>query len=202
MSNVPQLLPLPAGVLPLFSLDHQSYGETGVDNFVAEAEQAQDDEGGQVFSPILQPKPKNQFDFDGSMGLYGWEVFYHIPALLASKYAENGNYDQAKRWLRCIYDPSSTGNPWGVRPLSSNQTTNSFSSITDPDEEALRNTIHYQHATIRHSIENLLSQGDDSYRQETQETLQEAKMWYVVAKNAYRTLMVSFFSIIRRSPIS
>ncbi|RQH10644.1 hypothetical protein D5R40_17680 [Okeania hirsuta] len=186
LSNVPELLPLPAGVLPLFSLEHQSYTETGVDNFVTEAEKAEDDEDAQVFSPILEPKPKNQFDFDGSMGLYGWEIFYHIPALLASKYAENGNYDQAKRWLRCIYDPSSTGNPWGVRPLSSNQTTNSFSSITDPDEEALRNTIHYQHATIRHSIEHLLSQGDDSYRQETQETLQEAKMWYVVAKNAYK----------------
>ncbi|NEP90868.1 MAG: hypothetical protein F6K18_30925 [Okeania sp. SIO2C2] len=180
LRNVPELLPLPAGVLPLFSLDHQSYPETGVDNFVDLA-----DANGEL-NPILHPKPKNKFDFDGPMGLYGWEVFYHIPALLASKYADNGDYDQAKRWLRCIYDPSSTGNPWGVRPLITDEVNNSFSSITDPDEEAVRNPIHYQHATIRHSIENLLSQGDDSYRQETQETLQEAKMWYVVAKNNYQ----------------
>ncbi|NKC11908.1 MAG: hypothetical protein GKR94_06810 [Gammaproteobacteria bacterium] len=180
LGNVPELLPLPAGVRPLFSLVNQSYPEIGVDNFLEKAG------GNEDLSPILEPKPKDVFDFDGPMGLCGWEVFYHIPALLASKYADNGDYKQAKRWLRCIYDPSNPGNPWGVRPLILDQTNNGIFSITDPDREAVRNPIHYQQATIRHSLEHLLSQGDDAYRQETQETLQQAKMCYVVAKNFFR----------------
>lgn len=180
LGNVPEILPLPAGVRPLFSLVNQSYPEVGVDNFVEKAGANED------LSPILEPKPQDVFDFDGPMGLYGWEVFYHIPALLASKYADNGDYEQAKSWLRCIYDPSSSGNPWGVRPLILDQTNNGTFSITDPDREAVRNPIYYQHATIRHSLEDLLSQGDDAYRQETQETLQQAKMCYVVAKNFFR----------------
>lgn len=180
LGNVPEILPLPAGVRPLFSLENQSYPEIGVDNFIEKAE------ANDQLSPIQEPKPQGIFDFDGSMGLYGWEVFYHIPSLLASKYADNGDYEQAKRWLSCIYDPSNSGYPWGVRPLILDQTNNGVFSITDPDREALRNPIHYQHATIRHSLEDLLSQGDDVYRQETQETLQQAKMCYVVAKNFFR----------------
>jgi hypothetical protein len=175
LNNVPELLPIPNDITTLFSPVHQQYAEEGVDRFLKEANK---------LGAIANPKPKNEFDFDGPFGLYGWEIFFHIPALSASKYAENGDYDAAKRWMKCIYDPSAQGNAWGVLPLISDSNSGSR-SITDPDNVALKCTLHYQHAIIRQHLEHLLAEGDDYYRQQTQETLQQAKMCYVVAKNLF-----------------
>jgi hypothetical protein len=180
MRNVPELLPIPSDITTLFSTLHQQYAEEGVDTFL---NLAQADKN---IGTIADPKPKNTFDFDGPFGLYGWEVFFHIPALIASKYADNGDYDAAKRWMKCIYNPSAEGNVWGVLPLISDSN-NGTRSITDPDNVALKNPIHYQNAIIRQHLEHLLAEGDDYYRQQTQETLQQAKLRYVVAKNLFST---------------
>lgn len=181
MRNVPELLPIPSDITTLFSTAHQQYAEEGVDRFLDEAKKLEEKLG-----VIANPQPKNKFDFDGPFGLYGWEVFFHIPPLIASKYADNGDYDAAKRWMKCIYNPSAQGNVWGVLPLISDSN-NGTRSITDPDNVALKNPIHYQNAIIRQHLEHLLAEGDDYYRQQTQETLQQAKLRYVVAKNLFST---------------
>jgi len=177
MRNIPELLPIPSDITTLFSTVHQQYAEEGVDRFLNEAN---------TLGDIANPKPKNTFDFDGPFGLYGWEVFFHIPALIASKYADNGDYDAAKRWMKCIYNPSAQGNVWGVLPLISDSN-NGTRSITDPDDVARKNPIHYQNAIIRQHLDHLLAEADDYYRQQTQETLQQAKLRYVVAKNLFST---------------
>ena len=182
LRNVPELLPIASDITTLFSTFHQKYAEEGVDTFLNEAKKLVTEKN--KLGPIADPKPKNTFDFDGPFGLYGWEVFFHIPALIASKYADNGDYDAAKRWMKCIYNPSAQGNPWGVLPLIS-ESNNGTRSITDPDNVALKNPIHYQHTIIRQHLEHLLAEGDDYYRQQTQETLQQAKLRYVIAKNLF-----------------
>ncbi|MFP4120315.1 hypothetical protein [Coleofasciculus sp.] len=94
-------------------------------------------------------KPDSTFKFDGSFGIYGWEIFYHIPSLVASKYIEQGDYDAAKKWFNAIYDPSAIAT-WNVLPLQDGIDQSGMdhhNGITDPDEIALDNPVYYQQAT-------------------------------------------------------
>ncbi|MFB8788391.1 MAG: neuraminidase-like domain-containing protein [Potamolinea sp.] len=197
MRQVPELLPMPDDIIKLFSLENQKYPEPGVDNFLKALQEATP-----PIDPISEPQPKNTFDFDGSFGIYGWELFFHIPALISSKYADMGNYDEAERWMKCIYnpsyDPSNQDSPWGVLPLTGSITDGSR-SITDPDDVALKNPIHYQHSIIRQHLEHSLAEGDDYYRQQTQETLQQAKLRYVVAKNLFRKELADELDVLTSS---
>jgi hypothetical protein len=47
-----------------------------------------------------------QVDFDGPYGLYYWELFYHAPLMVASMLAANQQFEQAKRWLEFVLDPT------------------------------------------------------------------------------------------------
>jgi hypothetical protein len=47
-----------------------------------------------------------QVDFDGPYGLYYWELFYHAPLMVASMLAANQQFEQAKRWLQYVLDPT------------------------------------------------------------------------------------------------
>ena len=49
-----------------------------------------------------------QVDFDGAFSLYFWEIFFHIPWLIANRLATNGLFVDAQRWLKYIFDPTST----------------------------------------------------------------------------------------------
>jgi hypothetical protein len=193
MRQVPELLPMPDDITTLFSLKNQKYPEPGVDNFLKAFE-------GVIpsISSVSEPKPKNTFDFDGPFGIYGWELFFHIPALISSKYADLGNYDEAERWMKRIYNPSAQDSPWGVLPLTGSISDGSR-SITDPDDVALKNPIHYQHAIILQHLEHSLAEGDDYYRQQTQETLQQAKLRYVVAKNLFRKELADELDVLTSS---
>ncbi|MFB8789151.1 MAG: neuraminidase-like domain-containing protein [Potamolinea sp.] len=197
MRQVPELLPMPDDITTLFSLQNQKYPEPGVNTFLTALKTATP-----PIDPISEPQPKNTFDFDGPFGIYGWELFFHIPALISSKYADMGNYDEAERWMKCIYnpsyDPSNQNSPWGVLPLTGSITDGSR-SITDPDDVALKNPIHYQHAIIRQHLEHSLAEGDDYYRQQTQETLQQAKLRYVVAKNLFRKELADELDVLTSS---
>lgn len=198
MRQVPELLPMPDDIITLFSLQNQKYDEPGVNTFLEALKIATP-----PIDPISEPQPKKTFDFDGPFGMYGWELFFHIPALISSKYADLGNYDEAERWMKRIYnpsyDPSLQDSPWGVLPLTPSSISNSSRSITDPDDVALKNPIHYQHAIIRQHLEHSLAEGDDYYRQQTQETLQQAKLRYVVAKNLFRKELADELDVLTSS---
>jgi hypothetical protein len=47
-----------------------------------------------------------QVDFDGPYGEYYWELFFHAPMLVAGALALNQQYDDAKRWLEYMLDPT------------------------------------------------------------------------------------------------
>lgn len=79
-------------------------------------------------NPVLvweQPSPVDEFDFSpqGAYGLYNWEVFFHIPLLLADRLSKNGRFEDAQRWFHTIFDPTDVSpHPapqkyWRVKPL-------------------------------------------------------------------------------------
>lgn len=66
----------------------------------------------------LQPSPTNlefpkaldvaQVDFDGLYGRYYWEIFFHVPALIADSLAVNQRFQNARGWLHYIFNPTLT----------------------------------------------------------------------------------------------
>lgn len=47
-----------------------------------------------------------QVDFDGVYGGYYWEVFYHIPMLVAGALSANQQFEAAQRWFQFVFDPT------------------------------------------------------------------------------------------------
>jgi hypothetical protein len=73
------------------------------------------DQGGH-FDTTFAPKPKfvgqpyAAYDVDfrhqGPYSLYNWELFFHAPHLIASRLMTDGRYEDARRWLHYIFDPT------------------------------------------------------------------------------------------------
>jgi hypothetical protein len=60
-----------------------------------------------LFAP-WHPFPSDKVDFalHSAYGAYNWEVFFHIPMLLATRFARAGRHEDAQRWFRYIFDPT------------------------------------------------------------------------------------------------
>ncbi|WP_161564967.1 Tc toxin subunit A-related protein [Okeania hirsuta] len=165
----------------LFDLDHQHYKEEGIQDYL-DALKATD-----TYSEFSDPQPDTHMDFWGPYGIYAWEIFHYIPLMVAYKYTQSQNFDLAKKWLKHVYDPTLKDDPWGNYPLEHlpNGVGRSALGINDPDARARETPYYYRRSTIRQYIQNLIEQGDYYYRQIATETLRQAKMYYVEAKNIF-----------------
>ncbi|WP_139487949.1 neuraminidase-like domain-containing protein [Brevibacillus dissolubilis] len=47
-----------------------------------------------------------QVDFDGAYGTYFWEIFFHVPWMIAMRLASNQQFDEAQKWLQYIFNPT------------------------------------------------------------------------------------------------
>jgi hypothetical protein len=47
-----------------------------------------------------------EVDFDGPQGGYFWEVFFHVPMLVAGALSANRQFAEAERWFRYVLDPT------------------------------------------------------------------------------------------------
>lgn len=56
------------------------------------------------------PYPAEDIDFlpSGAYSLYNWELFFHIPLLLAERLSTNQQFDKAVRWFQTVFDPTDT----------------------------------------------------------------------------------------------
>ena len=118
----PQLIPFASNLyqrgIPglLGNLNLQSRGDGG-DTFV------------HAYSPIPthleHPFPVESVDFthSGAYSVYNWEIFFHIPLLVAQRFLQQFQYEQALSWLQYIFDPTDSSQDdapqrfWRVRPF-------------------------------------------------------------------------------------
>lgn len=47
------------------------------------------------------------WDARAPYGCYNWEVFLHAPLMVADQLSKQHKFEEAERWLRCIFDPTS-----------------------------------------------------------------------------------------------
>lgn len=57
---------------------------------------------------VLKPYPREDVDFneDGAYALYNWELFFHVPFLIADRLHKNQRYEEAQKWFHYIFDPT------------------------------------------------------------------------------------------------
>jgi len=145
------------------------------------------------------------FNFKGSYGAYYWELFFHIPFLIANHLNANQDFKGAKWWYERIFNPTSSerpiiGNPgehyWQFREfrnldietlkeiLSDESTIAVYKKNPfDPHAIAMLRIGAYQKAIVMKYIDNLLDWGDYLFSQDTQESIVEADMLYQLAQD-------------------
>lgn len=76
-------------------------------------------------SNVAKPYPHDLVDFSesGAYSLYNWELFFHVPMLIANRLSKNQRFDEAMHWYHFIFNPMSTINEsspkrfWNVLPF-------------------------------------------------------------------------------------
>lgn len=89
-----------------------------------------------VSGVVATPLPTETVDFGVGTpyGVYNWELFFHVPLLVATRLSTNQRFEDAQRWYHRLFDPrdaSTRGAPgkyWRVLP---------FVSHTGPSVETL-----------------------------------------------------------------
>jgi hypothetical protein len=77
---------------------------------------------------VVKPYPEESVDFasDGAYSLYNWELFFHIPLLIATRLSQNQKFAEAQQWFHYIFNPTDSSDHkapkrfWEVRPFHEN----------------------------------------------------------------------------------
>ncbi|WP_265027604.1 Tc toxin subunit A-related protein [Wolbachia endosymbiont (group B) of Chorthippus parallelus] len=143
---------------------------------------------------ILAPEVQNQtLDFQGFYGVYLWEIFFHIPTLVAYLFNQEQKFAEARRWYQYVFNPTNRGcNAWQFLPFKT-KCGNSYGNekcdseklidLLDPYKEADKKKISYEKYVIMSYIDNLVDWGDMLFSQNSWEGINQATMLYVRAWN-------------------
>ncbi|KAG0186699.1 hypothetical protein DFQ28_007419 [Apophysomyces sp. BC1034] len=142
-------------------------------------------------------------DFNSANGLYFWELFFHLPFLVATRFSSENQNSDAQHWLHYIFDPAAkdkhkykvhdagTGTNitppdyWNVYPLcpledAPQVSTTSYlmADALDPYAQAYANPVIYQKAVFLAYVRTLIAAGDNQYRLLTPDGLTAARVFY------------------------
>lgn len=136
--------------------------------------------------------------FDGCNGLFFWELFFHLPHLVATRLGTEGRYREAQGWYEYIFNPlareiiesEEPEDPvvipapayWRCRPLhiALDPAYEAFAP-NDPDAIGYTAPVHMQIAIFMGYVRNLIEWGDGLYRQLSRDSMVAAKLCYVRA---------------------
>jgi hypothetical protein len=147
-----------------------------------------------IVEPRLEPGGEQALvDFRGANGLYFWELFFHVPMLLAWQLRGTRQFREAFDWCaRHLFDPYDTVGRsevyeppfWHTRPLvdvAPNLAAGESTSTEDVEDHAYAEPERYRKAVFMFLVECWRQQGDDLYRQLTRDGVNEAVDRYRMA---------------------
>ncbi len=75
----------------------------------------------------LAPHPVDDLDFStsGAYSGYNWELFFHVPMLIAVNLSRSGRHEESMRWFHYLFNPTDTSSQlsperyWRVKPFQS-----------------------------------------------------------------------------------
>jgi hypothetical protein len=131
-------------------------------------------------------------DFTSANAIYYWEIFFHAPFLIAQSLNTSQKFEAAKQWYEYIFDPTEKTSWWRFLPFLSadspaDELTNAAQILAylndpfDPHAIATLRPAAYRKAIVMAYVDNLLDWGDMLFRQYTRESINEARMLYILA---------------------
>ncbi|MBL4634015.1 MAG: hypothetical protein JKY56_09085, partial [Kofleriaceae bacterium] len=154
-----------------------------------------------TFTPnrVLEPYPSEEFEFEEHQALstYNWEMFFHIPLLVAERLTQNRKYEEARNRLHYIFDPTDISGHtglkrfWRMRPFFEDAT-GSIETIDDvleriaarnaddearvaawredpfnPHRVARQRRSAYMRAVVMKYLDTLIAWGDDLFARDS-----------------------------------
>lgn len=157
----------------------------------------------------VYPKSTLDFAFDSPSAIYNWELFFHIPLLIATRLMQDQKFTEAMQWFHYVFNPTnksqtSHGNGaerfWQFYPFykESLQGIPTIDQImTNPN---LQNAVQqwandpfkphlvartrfsaYMKNVLMKYLDNLVAWGDQLFRRDTMESINEATLLYILA---------------------
>ena len=140
---------------------------------------------------------QGQGGFASSYASWIWEIFFHIPFLVFTRFCDEQRFTESEKWAGYIFRPGgfrdgngqvlkdNKGKPifWNVIPLhNATPAISQRRDTDDPDAIALNNPVQYKLAVWMHYLDVLIAEGDQAYREEQRGSLARAKMYYIQAQ--------------------
>lgn len=171
------------------------------------------------------PWPTVSFEYGTSMGIYNWELFFHVPLMIADRLTREMRFEEAMKWYHFIFDPRKDLNHyektkswayalppgaryWNFLPFFANDEVDEdlldvfgvTKGLSGEEREDLKRIISawrnnpfnphlvarqrisaYQKTTVMKYLDNLVAWGDQLFRRDTFESINEATQLYVLA---------------------
>lgn len=159
--------------------------------------------------------PNETLDFsdegETAYSQYNWELFFHVPFLIAQRLSQNQRFGEAQKWFHFIFNPTdrspfpAPARYWRMRafydltqrtqtdkPPTLQQLQDSAAELGrqihqwqehpfSPHLLARLRPIAYQKAVVMKYLDNLIAWGDSLFRRDTIESINEATQLYVLA---------------------
>lgn len=163
----------------------------------------------QAVVDVTAQKDIVDFSFTGAYSIYNWELFFHAPLMIACRLTQNQKFEDAMYWFHYIFDPTNIDNLptpqryWITKPFSEynsddyrkQRIENILSNLSENSEQlkAWRNNpfkphviaryrpVAYQKNVVMKYLDNLIAWGDQLFRQDTIESINEASLLYMLA---------------------
>ncbi len=145
------------------------------------------------------------FDHDDAYANYNWELFFHIPLLIATRLYQDQRFETAQQWFHYIFNPMETEGElpyryWKIQPfhtytqgqmeadweaLIQGKSLSQIEAWQDdpfnPHLLARFRRLAYMKTTVMKYLDNLIAWGDQLFRRDSIESLNEATQLYVLA---------------------
>lgn len=159
-----------------------------------------------------------QFKYSEAYGIYNWELFFHIPMLVAQRLSGNQQFEEAQKWYHYVFNPTSNTDMsgsysgdkkrfWKFYPFY-DASSQPIETLTDllikinngvseytkqvtkweanpfkPHVIARMRKLTYMKNVLMKYLDNLIAWGDQLFRQDTIESINEATQLYILAAN-------------------
>lgn len=144
-------------------------------------------------APSTPPNPTTEpIDFNSAHGMFYWDLFFHLPFMIAHRLCEERKYLESQNWYHYIFNPQLRQNSagalaesdrfWLCRPLLEEGDIGYVAqNLVDPDALAFADRIHYRKTIFIAYVRCIIAHADSLYRHLTRDSLAAAKQQYVRA---------------------
>ncbi|MDR0773096.1 MAG: hypothetical protein LBE46_02055 [Wolbachia pipientis] len=139
--------------------------------------------------------PPDILNFSGAYSIYLWEIFFHVPTLIAWHFNGEQNFSAAREWYQYILNPTNDkSQTWRFLPFTNcneESITNDLGNTQtiqeleidpfDPYVIAKQRTTAFEKYIIKSYVDNLIDWGDMLFAKKSWEALNQATMLYIRA---------------------